>query len=253
MPYTPITTSADIGRRLVIGQTREDHYLEFKGVDEKGRPWTRNEECARDVAQFANASGGTIVVGAVEQDHLLAGFQEVTTRDSLASWIDSVLNERLEPVPPVVAQPIDLSEKQRLLAVNVPPSLSVVAHKIGKAFEFVTRAENSKRYMTLMEVEARMGSRERVAKLLLQQIGPAAAVTLDAHIPAGGVDARNWRVEGVDDHAVTLAKEGRRFDVPLGYVEAVHRTNEQGASWIIAMDCHVQEIEAAVRVRKFRP
>ncbi len=63
MPYVPIRVPADL-QRLVVNMTRENQWLEFKR-----EPQTRNDqgraECARDVGQFANASGGVLVVGAV--------------------------------------------------------------------------------------------------------------------------------------------------------------------------------------------
>ena len=57
MAYAPIRT-ADDAAGLILGRTLEDGYLDFKS-----EPWRGNadgrRECARDVAQFANASGGS--------------------------------------------------------------------------------------------------------------------------------------------------------------------------------------------------
>ncbi len=252
MAYMPIRTREELTIRVVPGQTREGDYLEFKA-----EPWERNgdgrRECARDVAQFTNASGGTIVVGAPEQDHVVRNFQDVPAPDDLIRWIGDVLNGQLEPVPVIEPHAIMIAVGTRVLALSVPPSLALIARKTGEGYEFPIRAGDGKRYMTLMEVEARMGSRDREMKLLIEQIQQEDLVTLDAHIPAGGVDSREWHAVGVNNHSVTLARGDRRFDVPLGYVEAVYRTNELGAAWIIAMDCHIQEIEGRVRVRKFRP
>ena len=83
MAYAPITTADDVTSRLIPRHTRENHYVEFKAIEERGRAWTRIEECARDIAQFANASGGSIIVGAVEQDHMLVEFQNVAVRAEL--------------------------------------------------------------------------------------------------------------------------------------------------------------------------
>jgi hypothetical protein len=53
-----------VRERLVAGVTHEDHWLEFKAEsfahDAEGR-----RKCLRTVAQFANASGGTVVIGAI--------------------------------------------------------------------------------------------------------------------------------------------------------------------------------------------
>src|SRR5690348_11769062 len=105
MPYGPIRTPDDIAHRLIVSTTREDHCLEFKGLDGSGHPYARghdgSRECAGDVAQFANASGGSLVLGAAEKDHVLLEFQDVSEADKLVRWIDSILNGNLVPVPPV--------------------------------------------------------------------------------------------------------------------------------------------------------
>src|SRR2546427_6870063 len=100
MGYTRIATPAELAERVIPRQTREDDYLEFKAD-----PWQGNDagkrECARDVAQFANASGGTVLVGVPEQDHVAQGFKDVPSPEDLMHWIGDVLNGRLEPVPPI--------------------------------------------------------------------------------------------------------------------------------------------------------
>jgi len=66
-PWKPIATRAD----LPLPQTEESEHLEFKR-----EPWPDTDdgkrEIARDVAQFANHLGGSIIVGAVDdgQDRL---------------------------------------------------------------------------------------------------------------------------------------------------------------------------------------
>lgn len=253
MAYARIGTPNELTARVVPGQTREGDDLEFKAG-----AWDRNDagkrECARDAAQFANASGGTIVVGAPEQDHVVQGFNDVPAAEDLMRWIGDVLNGQLEPVPPIEPTRVTVAASTRVVAVNVPPSLALIARKTGEGYEFPIRAGDGKRYMTLMEVEARMGNRERTMKLRIQAIRPDRdRVTLDAHLTPGGLDPRDWRVEKVDDHTVTLVKAALRVDVPLGYVEAVYPTTEQSAEWVIAMDCHIQPVENRLRVRKFRP
>ncbi len=253
MGYSAIGTSAELAARVVPTKTLEDDALEFKAD-----PWPRNDEgrreCAADVAQFANASGGTVVIGAPQENHIVQGFKNVSTPAELVRWIEDVINGQLEPVPLVDQRVVDIPGGTRVVAVNVPPSPVLIARKTtGKGYEFPIRAGDGKRYMTLIEVEARMGNRERLMKLRIEQIKRDERVTLDAHIPAGGVDAREWQVASVDDHSVTLTRGAMSMDVPLGYVEAVYRTNEHGAAWVIAMDCHVQMIENRLRIRKFRP
>src|SRR6266581_2875422 len=106
MAYTPIRSSIDIAERLVPGTTREDHWLDFKGLDATtGRPYTPNdkgrEECRLDVAAFANEDGGTIVIGAEETDHVLTRFITVPNAQDLVRWMDEVVKEKLEPRPAI--------------------------------------------------------------------------------------------------------------------------------------------------------
>jgi hypothetical protein len=240
--YTPITTTEDV-EALRMGIAREDHYLEFKEIGNDGRSWVRPEECARDIAQFANARGGTIIVGALEKDHVLVGLQDVGQRDDIPEWIDSVLKEHLEPVPPIGVQLIDARDGKRLFAVNIPPALRLIARKAGKGYEFPIRAENTKRYMTLIEVEARMDNYERSATLRMMRIDRNDAVILDA--PTVGVDPRGWNVAAIDDDIVTFSKGELIAYVPLAYVRAVYRTMEPDATWVIGLSATISRVGAS--------
>src|SRR5262249_43514234 len=203
-------------------------------------------------AQFSNASGGDLVIGAYENNHVVDSFADVSDPDGHIHWIADVLKGNLEPVPPIDPHVISAPAGERLVVIGVPPSPVLIARKSGEGYEFPIRGADGKRYMTLIEVEARMGDRERLMKLRIHQIPRYAQVSLDAHLPPE-VHPREWSVEKVDDHTVTLAKGALRVDVPLSYVEAVYPTNEQGATWVIAMDCWIQQIDHRLRVRKFKP
>lgn len=240
-----MVTPAELAARVVLGQTREDDYLDFKGLDSKGKPYSDDREgkreCAGDVAQFGNGSGGTIVIGAPEQDHVVQGFEDVPGPENLVRWIGDVLDGHLEPVPPIDPRIITVPRGARVVAVNVPPSAALIARKTGKGYEFPIRAGDGKRYMTLMEVEARMQNRERLARLRLEQIKPEDRVWLDAAQLIGRAPME-WSVRSVDDHAVMLSQAGVPAIVPLAYVEAVYRADERSphAEWVVALDCKVQ-------------
>lgn len=240
MAYAPIRTAADLAARVVPGQTREDDYMDFKAD-----PWARNDagrrECAADVAQFANASGGAILLGAPEQDHVAVGFKDVPEPEELPRWIGDVINRQLEPVPPIEPHVIAVPGGTRVVVVNVPPSPVLIGRKTGEGYEFPIRAGDGKRYMTLMEVEARMRNNERLARLRLEQIRPDRdLVILDA--PTRGTSDRGWNVTRVDDHVVSLAMGALHVDVPLAYVEAVYRTPEPGVAWVIALSAQIERV-----------
>ena len=118
MPYAPIYTPADVEARLVVGKTRENHWLDFKsqlGPD--------NAENAGDVAQFANASGGILVIAAEEADKVLSGFSNVRNAPKLIAHIEDVVKGHLTPVPVVEPHAVEVRSGIYIVAVNVPPSL----------------------------------------------------------------------------------------------------------------------------------
>jgi hypothetical protein len=244
MAYEPIRTPDDVTRRLIVHGTREDHYLDLKGLDGNGHIYNHNHdgtrECARDVAQFANGSGGNLVLGAAEQDHVLREFQDVPDPDAVVRWIDDVLKDNLVPVPPVEPHVVRLTDGPRIIVINVPPSPRLIARRSRDAYEFPVRAGDSKRYMTLMEVEARMQNNERLSRLRLEQIRNLDRVTLDA--PTRGIHERGWTVTGVNDDVVSLAIGALHVDVPLAYVQAVYRTQEPDAAWVLALSARIERI-----------
>jgi Putative DNA-binding domain len=252
VPYLPIRAPADLGR-LVVNTTREDHWLEFKR-----EPQTRNEqgrvECARDVAQFSNALGGVLLVGADEAAHVLSGWQAVPNPDDYIHWVDDVVKGWLTPVPTVEPHTLQVPGGQTVIALNIPPSLALIGRRQGEGFEFPIRAGDSRRFMTLMEVEARMQNKERAMRLRIEKIPQDATIGLDARVQ--GTNHHDWRVVAVDDDAVTLSRGALNAVVPLAYVEAVQRANEQGAEWMIGLSCAVQAIPMGgqptqILVRKF--
>ncbi len=147
---------------------REDHWLDFKR-DCYGASNEDKRECRRDIAAFANASGGTLVVGADESNHVLSGFAPVPDPHGTARWIDEIVKEQLEPVPAIEPHVITLDGRP-LLVVNVPPIPVLVGRRTGEGYEFPIRAADSRRYLTLSEVEARMHDSGRRLRLRIQQI-----------------------------------------------------------------------------------
>jgi hypothetical protein len=240
MAFLPIRVPTDL-QRLALNTTREDHWLEFKR-----EPHARSDqgrvELARDVAQFANASGGVLVIGADEVVHVLSGWQTVPNPDDFIHWADDVVKGHLAPVPSIEPHVLQVPSDETVVALNVPPSLPLIARRQGDGFEFPIRAGDSRRYMTLIEVEARMQNDERLARLRLEQIGEGDSVTLDGQ--TRGISERGWKVTGVDDHVVSLATGALHVDVPLAYVQAVYRTREPDAAWVVALSARIERIGA---------
>jgi hypothetical protein len=250
MPYAPIYTPADVNERLIVGQTREDHWLDFKS-----QLGTDNVENAGDAAQFANASGGVLIIGALESNQILTGFTAVPDAPKVIARIEGIVKGHLTPVPVIEPHAIEIAPGLQIVAVNVPPSLALIArHEKYERFEFIIRGHESKRRMTLMEVEARLQNKERAMRLRIEGIPKEAHIALDARVQGTGHD--EWRVTAVNDDAVTLSRGALQVAVPLVYVEAVHPTNEPGVHWVIGLSCAIQAIPMGgqpnyIQVRKF--
>ena len=146
MAYLPLSSVEEAKERLVAGVARENHWLEFKtdlGSD--------NIEIARDIAQFANASGGVLIIGAVETDQALIAFNPLPDPPKLIARLDNIVKGNLTPVPVIEPHIFKMTAEATIVAVNVPPSLTLVArHEKHERYEFVIRAGESKRYMTLL-------------------------------------------------------------------------------------------------------
>jgi hypothetical protein len=219
------------------GVTREDHYLDFKAAPHSLKTKGGADDLRVDVAAFANASGGTLVIGAQEADHVFDSFASVAKPHEEIRWIDEVLKECLEPPPIVEPHAVVEPGGASIVIVNVPPALGLIAHRVKQSYRFPLRAAESIRYMTAAEVLARMQGRERMHRLALEQIPAGTPVGIDAMVRTGDLSHNDWLVVEVQDDVVMLENDGLKTAVPLAYVEAVYRANEPGAEWIIALSC----------------
>jgi hypothetical protein len=85
---------------LIASQATESTELEFKACDALGKTDGKRMELSRDGSSFANAAGGTIVYGMIEDKEtkvaaaLDAGYDP---SDVSADWIHQVINSRIRP------------------------------------------------------------------------------------------------------------------------------------------------------------
>lgn len=236
MAYSPIRSVADLQQRIVAGVTREDHWLEFK-TDLGGD----NRETARDVAQFANASGGTVIVGAEEDAEVFARYCGLANPALVAERLDNIVKHHLSPVPIIEIVVLQPQEDRAILVANIPPSTRVVArHENHRSYEFLIRAGQSKRHMPLLEVEARMHGGERLARLRIQQIKTDENIALEAMLSR--IDHYGWRLSAVDDDTLTLKKGALDVVIPLAYVNSVYRAKNPGTQWVIDLSCYLTHV-----------
>jgi hypothetical protein len=241
MAYSPIRSLDELTARLQVGQSSEDNCLEFKApVPYPGKSDREDRaECACDVAQFTNASGGSLVIGADERDHVFQGFASVRNPEQLRGWINDVVTGQLRPVPVFDVQLISVDSATSCLVVNVAPHPTLIARYSEKRYQFVVRTGTSKRYLEMDEIEARMQGTERLMRHRLEKIPPRASVGLDANIR--DVGHNGWRILGVDDDVVRFEKFPfiDELIVPLAYVGAVYPAREADADWVVQLSCFI--------------
>ncbi len=118
MPFRPVITPTDLP---TIGARREDLNFDFKREILKAT----QEELAKDVAAFANASGGTILVGADENfsTNALSGWFPLSETDAagVKTAYENAVRNRCSPPPVIDVQVIPWTAEKYVVAVNVWP------------------------------------------------------------------------------------------------------------------------------------
>ena len=124
-PFTSITL-ADV-EDLVLREVREDHTMEFKeqlNLEDRDA----RVEFLKDVTAFANASGGTIVIGAVEGDTdrrgLIVEVRGVSgSPDALGLAIDAALRDGVdERLSGVLHRALPVGGGRHIHVIRVPAS-----------------------------------------------------------------------------------------------------------------------------------
>ena len=133
----------------------ENEELEFKS---KMWPSNKNEELARDIAQFAVKSGGLIIVGARETDGKLAELTPLPITESDELRIQQIVDSRISPRPTVHMRRIaannqDAATAGHVLLISVPDSrLKPHAVHEGNRLSYPIRTGSQKRYLSESEV-----------------------------------------------------------------------------------------------------
>ena len=111
----PITRSDQLPP---VGTSRESSLVDFKSQLEPTKPF----EMAKDIAAFANSSGGTLLIGAREQNHCLGRYEPLTEAQAAEAKIAYGLQvtQRCSPAP-LIEIAILPKEPGFVVAVNVWP------------------------------------------------------------------------------------------------------------------------------------
>ncbi len=239
VPWVPIV---DASLLPLIG-TEESEHLDFKR-----QPWGASDddknELLRDVAQFANHLGGSIIIGAEEgEGGRLARFVSIEDPETVILRVRNTCYDRLSPRVVVVALTLNNAESS-IVVVNVQPSVGPVAIRVSKEkkkirWEFCRRYGKTKQPIEFEEVE-RMWSDGRRGKVLLSRIPDPQLKTvyLDIEVP------REATKFFLFDQASTITRDedyfglklpgGETFNFPYEFVKSVWPRVEGG--WFVVLD-----------------
>lgn len=182
MKYEPITSEPQFRSRIALGATTESISLDFKyDLDRWRAPQDAERhkgqlELCRDVAQFANTWGGTLLLGVSER--LLNGVKvadrisDLREFDPRREWIEQALHNCL--VPNTTTRHIDKIQlsPELVIAINVPPSEHLVSvfDPAAGTIECMFRTNHGKDRMNPDAVEAHLMNNTRAAKLALDRV-----------------------------------------------------------------------------------
>ena len=183
--YNPIETRNQLEARIKLADlhgegTPEGIALEFKAVQKR----EDQRELARDIAQFANKDGGTLIIGvaaprdpATDLDTAKAVVPlKKGEAGKLMEWIAKAVSNYLYPAatqpPPLL---LEAWGEGQVLVLNVPPSDTMVAvwrHSEAKnGLEFVYRTSNGKEWFTPEEAAMRLNNwSSRAIRIKIQSV-----------------------------------------------------------------------------------
>jgi len=154
MAFRRITSGADFNSIVRLGQTSESKHLEFvNSYDWRG---THNDDpaidlCA-DVAQFANAQGGVLLIGVtqVPRTRVAGIINAIDDVDEFRNWVERAIRSHLVPSNFAHEIVVLLTGVGPILAINIDASPSLIAvwcRETGTEYPY--RAERGKEWMRM--------------------------------------------------------------------------------------------------------
>ena len=209
MPFKPLSDTATFVRAVVLGETPETRILEFKAEyrwqKSKHKPEDmadQAEELCRDVAQFANGDGGTLLVGVTERAtsdgrKVADEIRTVENVDGFKQWAEQAIRNHLTPSTFSRSLDVILTSHGPVVAINVFPSLHLVAlwhPERKKGVEYLYRTDHGKQWMNPDEVERHIMNGARAMQLQLTRVLDEVA-TANINLPVELTPPLKLRVE----------------------------------------------------------
>jgi ATP-dependent DNA helicase RecG len=176
--------TTDLIRELVY-QVRlgEDSAYEFKSIAIKGNKVEQphRDSIADELAAFANANGGILVLGIADKTREVEGINQ-TDLDTVDLWLANIATQLVDPPLPIETRLVEIPDRQTEMkpVVWVRVAKSVFVHRSPSGY--FHRVGSSKREMS-PELLARIFQQRSMVRLIRfdEQLVPQA--TLDAIAP----------------------------------------------------------------------
>jgi len=183
MGYRTVESRAEFEATVRFGVTPESLHLEFKAAyrwtDEKlALKQEHAIEVCRDIAQFANADGGVLLVGVSEKAtgdgrKVADTIVPVQEPDRFVQWVEQAIRNNLAPA--TLSRTIRAIETASgpVVAINVPPHIHIVAlwpQADRRGIEYVYRTNHGKGWLNPDEVEEHLMDGSRAVRLAAKRV-----------------------------------------------------------------------------------
>ena len=141
-------STTELIEKIVLG---EDSTMEFK------REVPNRDNMADEIAAFANAQGGMILIG-VDDNKEIIGIK-LQKLDNVEKTVVEICNDSIEPTVPIFTEKLRLDGKN-LLKIEIPRSFFV--HKTHNGY--YTRREKTKKEMSTQQLAQMFQTRSQPRK-----------------------------------------------------------------------------------------
>jgi len=230
----------------------ETLYLDFKAA-----PTDSAFEIGKDVAAMANASGGTLLVGAAEASGGRLK-QYVPLKDAAATekFYENVIRDRCRPRPTVTLNIVECDDSGgAVLAVNVQPfpGQPVGVHipvkeqqgmkSIEDLFHYPIRVNTYTKAILPETLAMYVDARVRRISILLEPL-VGSQIRVQSTKPTGEncfyMDLLVLKGVSLPENTVELELEGKSYFIPIDFIHCVHRS---GSLWHIFIRGKFDELE----------
>jgi hypothetical protein len=246
--FQPLSSESDLPD---VGAKKQ-----FEGIAFDGKMASKptQYELAKDVAAFANAEGGTILVGAIEDlaTGIIVKYEPMTAATARAVRDDynAAVKARCHPAPLIAPEIIPKGQGTFVVAVNVypfplqPVGVKVTADKSsegygGDAYTFPVRIGTHAQYLLPEQLGMFMEPKIRRMAVLLGSIPESARARVLVVDAKGAANPHMRSLDSVDPLGARvvfgpLPGKGGNFVVPFDLVRSVCQMGD--GMWCVAYD-----------------